>query len=246
MLHTLLYVAVTRPLGVLQEFFPFNISRLRDWILVGALDRVPELLPIIRVIRKQVINNHLLRCFTKPLEEREVLELLSAEDLKHFNRLITDVLDKMPIILGDNTNVARAIVKSPGVTFRGEDGNTCAAADEKGPLVSNRVPMHFAKGTNVDGDMGSSNRFGDGEVGRVGDADSSPGGVEGLLLQEAMSELDVGDLGITSRRAILVDGVWVRSLEDVLLLLREVIKNFRGKMEVLGDDRLRGMSCKKN
>lgn len=174
------------------------------------------------------------------------MELFSAEDFKHFNGLITDVLDKMPIVLGDDTNVARAVVKRPSITFRGEDGNACAAADEEGPLVSHRVPVHFPEGTNVDGDMGSGNRFGDGEVGGVSDSDSSPGGVERLLFQEAMSELNVGYLGITSRRTILIDGIWVRSLEDVLLLLREVIENLRGKVEILGDDRLGSMSCKKN
>jgi hypothetical protein len=77
-----------------------------------------------------------LWCFTEPLEEREVLELVGTEDLKDLNVfVVAQILDEVPHVPGDNANVAGLVIESTGSTLGCEDCDASATLDEVRPLV---------------------------------------------------------------------------------------------------------------
>jgi acid stress-induced BolA-like protein IbaG/YrbA len=76
------------------------------------------------------------RRLAHPLEQAEVLELVRAEDLKHFNvLLVRQVLDEVAHVARHDTHVAGLVVEGARGSFGGEDGDARAAFDEEGPFV---------------------------------------------------------------------------------------------------------------
>lgn len=91
--------------------------------------------------------------------------------------------------------------------------------------------------------MGSRNGFGDGKVGRVGDPDEATGGVDRLLVQHFVSELQLGLFDIVSFGFLIIDRAGQSALEDILLRLWYRLEDLRRKAEVLCQDRFRGVGC---
>lgn len=220
-------------------------SLFRNLVLLGVLDLLPELLTSLLVVGKEVVQDKSLRSLTHPLEEGEVTELVGAEDLKHLNGLVANVLDKVAHVAGDDADVTGDVVKGTGGTLGGEDGDTGAAADEEGPLVGVGVPVHLADRAGLDDGVGSSHGLGDGEVLGVSDAHLTTGGLLGLLVQHLVGELVVGLLDVLALGRLVLDGAGHRALEDVLLAGGEVVEELRSEVEVFGDDGLGGVSCVK-
>ena len=96
------------------------------------------------------------------------------------------------------------------------------------------MPVHFADGAGLDVEMRCGDGLGDGEVGGVGDADLTTCRVNGFLVEHLVGELELGLL-VTLAVAgdLLLDGTWIRALEDVLLLLGDGVEDFGGDAEVL-------------
>jgi hypothetical protein len=192
---------------------------------------------------------------TKPLEQREVLELVCTEDFQHLNILfVAQILDKVAHILGNNADIASLVVKGTGNPRGSEYGYAGTALDEEGPLVgigcgeiSTRptergnvrltVPVHLSDCARLNTEVGSSHRLGQREVCRVGDADLTTSSVEWLLSKHFVGELQLGLLVARAAAGdLLLNRTWLGALEDVLLLLRNGIENLRGDTEILGKD----------
>lgn len=174
-----------------------------------------------------MIRDLLPRRLAHPLEEREVVELVGAEDLQDLERLVVaQVLDEVAHVPGHDADVPGHVVERAGVAFRGEDGDAGATADEEGPLVRVGVPVHLAHGAGVDVEVGGCDGLGDGEVGGVGDADLAAGCVPGFLVEHLVGESLLGLLVARAVGGFLLDGAGHGALEDVLLGLWEVVEDF--------------------
>jgi hypothetical protein len=58
-----------------------------------------------------------------------------------------------------------------------------------------------------------------------------------------VNEVVLGLLDIAALGCFLINGTGNRALEDVFLLLGEVVEDFGGEVEVLGNDFLAGVLC---
>lgn len=166
-------------------FHPSQLSLIRcrylvvrigesHFVLLCTLDLTPEDLAVLRVVLEQMVDNHLLRRLAHPLEEREISELVRAEDLEHFDRFVPNILNKMTHISRHDAYVARNVVERSSAAFGGEDGDASSAPDEEVPLVGVRVPMHLAQRTGLDEDVGCRHRFGYRKVLGVCDTNLAP------------------------------------------------------------------------
>lgn len=216
----------------------------RNLILLGILDLLPEFLTSLLVISEQVVQDQTLGSLAHPLEERKVSELIGAENLKHLNGLVANVLDEMAHVAGHDADVASDVVESAGCALGGEDGDTGASADEEGPLVGVGVPVHLADRTGLDDGVGGGHGLGDGEVLGVGDADVAAGGLLGLLVEHLVGELVLGLLDVLALGGLILDGAGHGALENVLFAGGEVVKQLGGEVEVFGNDGLGGVCYK--
>ncbi len=189
-----------------------------------------------------MVGHHPLGRLTHPLKQREILEFLRLEDLEHFNRLlVAQVLDEVTHVAGDDTNVAGHVVERPGGAVGGEDGDTSAALDEEGPFIGVGVPVHLAHGARSDVQVSGGDGLGDGEVGRVGDADQTARGVEGFLVEHLVGELQFGLFHVGAFGFFVLDGARQGALEDVFLLFGDRLEDFGRELEVLGQNGLGGV-----
>ena len=170
-----------------------NLTRIRHsyFVLLGALDFVPEDLAALGVVGEQMVNNHLLRRLSHPLEQREISELIGAENLEHLDRLVANVLYKVAHIPGHDADITRHVVECASGTFRSKYGDASAPLDEEGPLVSVGMPVHFPNRSWLDGDVGGGHGLGDREVFGVSDADLSPACLLGFLVHHFVGELEL-------------------------------------------------------
>ena len=180
---------------------------LGNHIVTRALDSVKESLAIFRVISEESINDLSLRCFSHPLEEGEVAELIGAEDLEHLNWLITNVLNKVAHVARHDTYISREIVKGTGVTLGGKDGDSRTALDEERPLIRIRMPMHLANSAGFDNGVGGRDGLGDGEICRISDSDLSAAicTVDRILLEHSVGEIVLGLLGLLSTGCLFIN-----------------------------------------
>jgi hypothetical protein len=180
-----------------------------DLILLCALNLIPENLAAFRVIGKQVVNYHLLRRLAHPLEQRKVSKLIGTEDLEHFDGLVTDVLYEVAHISRHDTHITRDIVECSSSAFRGENSDTSATFNEKGPFVGIGVPMHFPDRTGLDNGVSGRHSLRDGEVFRVGDTNFSSACLLGFLVQHLVGELVLRFLHSLPTWTLRIDGAWL-------------------------------------
>lgn len=216
-------------------------STLGHWILLRIFNARQELICVFLVPLEQVVRYQPLWRLAQPLEEREITELICLENFEHLNWLIANVLDKMAHIARDDSHITRRVVKGPRSALGRKNSDARLSTDEKVPLVSIWVPVHLAQRTRLDDGMRGGDGLGDGEILGVGDADLTARGNERILRKHLVCEIVLGLLGVLACRALLVDGAWVRALENVLFAGGEMCKDFGGEVKVLGDNRLGGM-----
>jgi hypothetical protein len=83
-----------------------------------------------------MVLHQFLRRLPKPLEQREILELVGAENLENFDVLVVaEVLDEVPHVARHDADVAGLEIKGARGALAGEDGDAGAAFDEEGPFV---------------------------------------------------------------------------------------------------------------
>lgn len=226
--------------GTFNRSLDLNIW-LRDDIVVSILDLLQEKLRALRIVSKQRVGNLSLRRLAHPLEEREVAELIGLEYLEHLDGLGADVLHKVAHVARDDAHVTGEVVKGASPPLGSEDGHPGVAGEEEGPLVGVGVPVHLADRAGLDDGVGRGDGLGDGEVARVGDADLAARAVQGLLLEHPVDEVVFGLLDLLAHGLLFVDGAGLGCLEDVLFFLGEMLEDLGVKVEILGDDRLRGV-----
>lgn len=130
---TMYYCHLQLNMLLLKQLIPINIL---DRILGNITKRLLKLMRLLGTIRKQVLAHQLLRRLTEPLEQREVLELVGAEDLEDFDVfVVAEVLDEVAHVAGHDANVAGLVVEGAGGALGGEDGDARAAFDEVRPFV---------------------------------------------------------------------------------------------------------------
>lgn len=220
---------------------------------MSILDSLLKFMRLLGTILEQMLLDQSLRCLAKPLEETEILELIGTEDFQYLDFFfVGQVLDKVTHVTGDDADVAGLVVKGARCTLGGEDGDAGAAFDEEGPFVCVgcgivsmldiecrglgvlTMPVHLSDRTRLNSKVASSHGLGDGEVGAVRDPDLSARGVERLLSQHLVSELQLALLvALAAAWDFLLNGVWVASLENVLLFLGNCTEDFRRNAEVL-------------
>jgi hypothetical protein len=90
----------------------------------------------LRAVCEKMVLDQFLWCLTEPLEEREVLELVGAKDLKDLNILIVaQVLNEVAHVPGNNANITGLVVESTGSALGCEDRDAGTTLDEVRPLV---------------------------------------------------------------------------------------------------------------
>jgi len=145
----------------------------------------------------------------------------------------------MPHTLRHDPDVPSDVVEGPCHVGTGEDGDARRAPDEEGPFVSVGVPVHFADAAGLDDDVCGGDGGGEGEVGRVGDADFAAGGDDGFLGKHFVGELVAGCLHSWFGRHFGIHGAREGAGEDVLFFCGNMGEDFRGEAEVFAEDRLR-------
>lgn len=224
--------------NIKKELLKHLSFRVCNFVLDGSLDLFPEFVTSFLVILEERIDNHASGCLAHPLEQGEVTEGISTEDLKHLKRLVADILNEMAHVLGYDADISSDVVECTSIALGGEYCNTRAATDKVRPFISNWVPVHLAKSSRLNDGVCGRHGLGDGEVACVGDADLAAGGHLGLLVEHAVGELVFGLLDILASRSLVRDGARFGALEDVLLFLGEVVEELGGEMEVFGNNGL--------
>lgn len=103
-----------------------------DRVFLSALDLIDELLTRCLVTSEEMIRYESFRCLAHPLEQREILELVGAEELEYLERLIVaQILDVVTHVLWHDTDIAGDVVKGPSSLLSSEDGNASSATDEE-------------------------------------------------------------------------------------------------------------------
>lgn len=119
----------------------------------------------------EMVCNVVRRRLRQPLLGTEILELVGAEHLKHFDLLIANVLNVVGIVLRNDGYITGLVIECPRRASCSKDSNASFAANKEGPFVSIWMPVHLSKSTWYDRDMCSCDGLGDGKVCRIGDAD---------------------------------------------------------------------------
>lgn len=96
--------------------------------------------------------------------------------------------------------------------------------------------MQLAQAARVDDDMGGGDGLGDGEGGRIGDADLAATGVQRLLGHHVVREAEARLLDPATGGLFELQGGGDTALEDVLLLRGDPVENLGREAEVLRDD----------
>ena len=119
---------------------------------------------------EQMVPHEPFWSLSEPLEEREVLELVCAENLQYFQWfIVAQVLDEVTCttvssrkgrflrswsfpthVLRHNAHISCGVVEGPCVTLSAKDGYTRSPSDEERPLISVRVPMHLTQSSRLD------------------------------------------------------------------------------------------------
>jgi len=208
-------------------------KRRLDRSLVLAQPR--QKLLFVKTCQVQVLSDHGSWCLREPLFCRKVLEFGRLEHLQHLNRLITDILNVMCVVLWHNTDVASHVVERSCNTGSCKDGYPRVALEEETPFVCIWMPMHLTKTARHDGNVSSRCGLGHRKVTGVGDTDFTTWELDGLLFEHTVSE---ARLGWTNYFAVIFQRTGQSALKDVLFVVGEGVEDTFIDAKVLAEHRL--------